>query len=104
MPIQIIEKRKTQPQCPQAHKCLVPLTVTGLERVPDNRLDSLAKQVEAGDIIMLMPSAWMRVEGIFNCTKGVMIDRQLNEAIRCVRAYHIESVILANDDEPAPIT
>lgn len=103
MPVTIIEKRKTEPTCPLQHTALVPLRIMSIERVPNNLESSIGKELDIGDVVMTMPSAWHRVEAIFNCTKGCVIDRRFNESIRCVRAYDIAQVVLANDNEPAPI-
>jgi len=103
MSIEIVKKRKTEPQCPSQHKQLVPLRVTGLERIPGNLTENIDKQIQVGDVIMLLPNAWSRTEAIFNCTKAALVDRRLNECVRCVRAYEVERVVLCNDSEPAPI-
>lgn len=108
MPIQIVTKQKTEPQCPQQHKSLVPLRVT---TVRDDRLrpydkeHGIAKHVEVGDVIVVLPDKYSHAQDLFNCTKQNMIDRKYwdNGAILCLRAYDVAQIILTNDNEPAPV-
>ncbi len=100
MPVEIIAKKKTEPQCPSQHTALVPLRVVDIVKAPQGL--EITREVEAYDIIFVLPGYHRCIE-LFNCTRGHTIDRRFNEYLRCIRAYDIRQVVLSNDDEPAPV-
>jgi len=108
MAIELIKKRKTEPQCPQQHKAFVPLRVFEIrtDRLRDfDQKHGICKYVELGDIVVWMPSQQTGCFALLNCTKQTLIESRLfdNGAVRCLRAYDVQQVIISNDDEPAPI-
>jgi len=107
VPIQIVEKEKTKPTCPNRHKDLVPLRVVTVRfgsgwDEKDARWERLQQLVEIGDIIFVGGVYYGELV-IFNCTKQRPIDTRWNENILCVRAYDIAQIVLCNDSEPAPV-
>lgn len=105
MPVEIVKKRRTEPLPPSNHKHLVPLRVVEIlvERIPEGCRSSLDKQVQLSDIVVALPSCHGGCEAILNATRGVTIDRRVDEGLRCLRAYDVASIILTNDDEPSPV-
>jgi hypothetical protein len=106
MPIEIIQKRKTTPMMCSQHKQLVPLRV--VEHRCGSRDDQFKKYVEEtagiGSICFVMPGLRTDHAAVFNCTTGKIIDSKYLDSVLFVRAYDVQSIILTNDNEPAPVT
>lgn len=106
MPIEIVQKEKTKPKTCNQHKVLVPLRVA--EHRCEARDDQFKKYVAdtagIGNICFVMPGLWSDCAAVFNCTTGKVVESKYLDCVLFVRAYDVQSIILTNDNEPAPVT
>lgn len=108
MPITIIKKKVTEPSRYTAHKSMVPLRCVKVDRSGDwkeedkSRSNRDALGVEIGDICFSLDGHCYG-EVLFNVTTGRLIWQAVKDRALYVRACEIQSIILTNDDEPAPV-
>lgn len=98
MPIQIIEKQKTEPRTVQGHKSLVPLRVVKFRGVHKEELHDC----KVGEILVCIPRCGGGEE-VLNATTGKIMNRMRLDDVLCVRAYDVQSIVVCNDNEPAPV-
>lgn len=99
MPIEIITKQKTEPQPVRCHKQGVPLRVASFRTLES---DYKKYDCEVGDILVWFPNGWGGI-GVLNATKQRWMDTKHADDVFLLRAYDIRSIVLTNDDEPAPV-
>lgn len=106
MPIQVVEKPKTEHKSVTAHKDLVPLKLQKMEYGwkgnDEKKKADIDSQAEIGDICFVI-GGYHGCHQVFNCRTQRLMDRQLLEHYLFVRAYEVKQIVLMNDDEPAPI-
>lgn len=106
MPLEIVEKPKTEPEAITQHKSLVPLRVVACDR---SRIYDAGEQtdmdlfgVEVGDVAFSIPGQWGTGTYV-NATKSRTIHTKHLDKVTFVRAYSIARIVLTNDNEPAPV-
>lgn len=101
MPVEIIQKQKTEPEHINRHPSYVPLKFVRYHRDVNSMHAEEAKQHEAGDVMVIIGQNYATV--VFNATKNIIVKSNLLDSMLYVRAYDVKQIIITNDDSPAPV-
>jgi len=102
MPVEILKKPVTKPQCASRHAPMVPLRIVEIRKDSNDARDETLRELAAvGDICVKMSEHWPHI--VFNATKGCVIDSQSNEYVLYVREYSVAQIVITNDSSPAPV-
>lgn len=107
MPLEIIAKRKTEPECVTRHTQLVALRVVEIrpDRLRPADRDNPDAKVHVGDILVVLPNSYASGISVLNASKKMMLEPRWydNGGILALRAYDVAQIIVTSDNTPAPV-
>jgi hypothetical protein len=104
MPLEVIKKPKTQSQPAAYMPVLVPLRVADiLPTANEARAKGLAEMVQVGDLVFVIKDRQVYCNRVVLCKTGELLESWCNDLLYMVNAYDVKTIVVSNDDTPAPV-